>query len=244
MWTDLQQTSKQRTTTVDSGEPHTDNITSKCTILCGDLRIGRSCSKTVLVDVCSVAAPNKTMRVYAAIDDQSNRTLATPELLDRLGIQGKHAQFNMSSCPDNSTLTGRLASNICVQSIDGEYIFELQDVIKCDSIPSDLHEVATPDVASAHSHLRRIALYLPALEPSNKFELLIGRDIPEIHHVHEQMFGDRGKPFAQKLPLGWVIIGKVRLGKVNAPTEISFVKRMFSTMDEVLHLRYVNITLR
>jgi hypothetical protein len=36
------------------------------------------------------------MRVYAAIDDQSNRTLATPELLDQLGIQGKHAQFNMS----------------------------------------------------------------------------------------------------------------------------------------------------
>ena len=168
-------------------------------------------------------------------------TVATPELLDRLGIQGKHAQFNMSSCPDNSTLTGRLANNICVQSIDGESIFELQDVIKCDSIPSDLHEDATPDVASAHSHLRRIALYLPALEPSKKLELLIGHDIPEIHHVHEQILGDKGKYFAQKLPLGWVIIGKVRL---NAPTEISFVKRMFSTMDEVLHFRYVNITLR
>jgi hypothetical protein len=54
------------------------------------------------------------MRVYAAIDDQSNRTLATPELLDQVGIQGKHAQFNMSSCSGNSTLTGRLANNICV----------------------------------------------------------------------------------------------------------------------------------
>jgi hypothetical protein len=69
------------------------------------------------------------MRVYAAIDDQSNRTLATPELLDQLGIQGKHAQFNMSSCSGNSTLTGRLANNICVQSIDGKSTFELQDVI-------------------------------------------------------------------------------------------------------------------
>jgi hypothetical protein len=57
--------------------------------------------------------------------------------------------------PGNSTLTGRLANNICVQSIDGESTFELQDVIECNSIPSDLHEVATPDVASAHSHLRR-----------------------------------------------------------------------------------------
>jgi hypothetical protein len=53
---------------------------------------------------------------------------------------------------------------------------------------------------------------------------LIGRDIPEIHHVHEQILGDKGKPFAQKLPLGWVIIGEVCLGKVHAPTEISVRK--------------------
>lgn len=55
----LQPTSIQRTTTDDGGEPHTDNITSRCTTLCGDLRIGRSCGKTVLVDVYSVADPKK-----------------------------------------------------------------------------------------------------------------------------------------------------------------------------------------
>jgi hypothetical protein len=32
-----------------------------------------------------------------------------------------------------------------------------------------------------------------ALEPSIKVELLIGRDIPEIHHVHEQILGYKGK---------------------------------------------------
>jgi hypothetical protein len=171
--------------------------------------------------------------------------------LSKITLQGALYQYNLHENAKNSFCPRYLhkpenlmAGHICVQSIDGESIFELQYVIKCDSIPSDLHEVATPDVASAHSHRRRIALYLPALEPSNKLELLIGRDIPEIHHVHEQILGDKGKPFAQKLPLGWVIIGKVRLGKVIAPTEISFVKRMFSTMDEVLHFRYVNITLR
>jgi hypothetical protein len=76
----------------------------------------------------------------------------------------------------------------------------------------------------AQTHFSRIAPYLPALEPSIKVELLIGRDIPEIHHVHEQILGDKGKPFAQKLPLGWVIIGEVCLGKVHAPTEISVRK--------------------
>jgi hypothetical protein len=38
------------------------------------------------------------------------------------------------------------------------------------------------------------------------------------------ILGDKGKPFAQELPLGWVIIGEVCLGKVHAPTEISVRK--------------------
>jgi hypothetical protein len=72
---------------------------------------------------------------------------------------------------------------------------------------------------------------------------LIGRDIPEIHHVHEQILGDKGKPFAQKLPLGWVIIGEVCLGKVPLLPKSVFVKLMFSTMDEVLHFRYVKVSM-
>ena len=53
---------------------------------------------------------------------------------------------------------------------------------------------------------------------------MIGRDIPEIHHVHAHILRDKGKHFTQKLPLGWVIIGEVCLGKVHAPTEISVRK--------------------
>ncbi|VDI60777.1 Hypothetical predicted protein [Mytilus galloprovincialis] len=164
--------------TADGGEHSEDNVTVKCTTLCGDIRVGRSCGKTVLVDVYSPNAPEKSMRVYAAIDDQSNRTLITSELFDDLGIQGQHAQFNMSSCNGNSTMKCRVANSICVRSIDGKSTFELQDVIECDSIPSELPEIATPEVASAYSHLHRISSYLPPLDPSIKVELLIGRDIP------------------------------------------------------------------
>jgi hypothetical protein len=46
----LQPTSIQRTTTDDGGEPHTDNITSRCTTLCGDLRIGRSWNVFEILD--------------------------------------------------------------------------------------------------------------------------------------------------------------------------------------------------
>ncbi|CAC5401470.1 unnamed protein product [Mytilus coruscus] len=121
-------------------------------------------------------------------------------------------------------MVGRYASGIRICSIDGQSTFEMPDVIECDSIPSNLPEIPTPDVANAHPHLRRIAPYLPALDPSCKVELLIGRDLPEVHHVTEQILGGKGEPFAQKLPLGWVVIGEVCLGKVHAPSVINVRK--------------------
>lgn len=47
--------------------------------------------------------------------------------------------------------------------------------------------------------------------------MLIGRDLTEAHHVYEQCIGPRSSPFAQRLNLGWVIVGDVCLGTTHAP---------------------------
>ncbi|CAC5391168.1 unnamed protein product [Mytilus coruscus] len=190
------------------GEFSTETISAACTRLCGNMRVGRSCGKTVLVDVFSGASPEQSFRVYAIIDDQSNRSLATPDLFDRLGLHGSQKQFVLSSCSGSSTMVGRYTSGIRICSIDGQSTFEMPDVIECDSIPSNLPEIPTPDVANAHPHLRRIAPYLPALDPSCKVELLIGRDLPEVHHVTEQILGGKENLLHKKLLLGWVVIGE------------------------------------
>ncbi|CAG2224086.1 unnamed protein product [Mytilus edulis] len=208
----------------NGGELSTETVSAICTRLCGNMRVGRSCGKTVLVDVFSGTSPEQSVRVYAIIDDQSNHSLATPDLFDRLGLHGSQKQFVLSSCSGSSTMVGRYASGIRICSIDGQSTFDMPEVIECDSIPSDLHEIPTPDVANAHPHLHSIAPYLPALDPSCKVELLIGRDLPEVHHVTEQIIGGKGEPFAQKLPLGWVVIGEVCLGKVHAPSVINVRK--------------------
>ncbi|XP_071158970.1 uncharacterized protein [Mytilus edulis] len=208
----------------NGGELSTETVSAICTRLCGNMRVGRSCGKTVLVDVFSGTSPEQSVRIYAIIDDQSNHSLATPDLFDRLGLHGSQKQFVLSSCSGSSTMVGRYASGIRICSIDGQSTFDMPEVIECDSIPSDLHEIPTPDVANAHPHLHSIAPYLPALDPSCKVELLIGRDLPEVHHVTEQIIGGKGEPFAQKLPLGWVVIGEVCLGKVHAPSVINVRK--------------------
>lgn len=45
--------------------------------------------------------------------------------------------------------------------------------------------------------------------------MLIGRDITIAHHVLDQKVGPGNLPYAQKLHLGWTIIGETCLGKVQ-----------------------------
>ncbi|XP_072554180.1 uncharacterized protein [Paramormyrops kingsleyae] len=45
--------------------------------------------------------------------------------------------------------------------------------------------------------------------------MLLGRDVVRVHKVHKQISGPHDEPFAQKLDLGWVIVGNVCLGGVH-----------------------------
>lgn len=54
----------------------------KYTQICGGNFGGKSCAKTILVHVYPKDCPQKYVRMYAVIDDHSNRTLAKPELVD------------------------------------------------------------------------------------------------------------------------------------------------------------------
>lgn len=102
-------------------------------------------------------------------------------------------------------------------------------VYECNNIPKQYSEIPTPKVARHFPHLAKIANHIPEYEQSIKISLLIGRDIIEAHHVHEQIIGPRGAPFAQKLSLGWVIVGDVCLGKVHQPSTTIMRVNTFKT---------------
>lgn len=51
--------------------------------------------------------------------------------------------------------------------------------------------------------------------------LLLGRDIISVHKVCKQVNGPCNAPYAQKLDLGWVIVGNVCIGGVHIPTTVN-----------------------
>ncbi|KAI4874288.1 hypothetical protein NFI96_026210, partial [Prochilodus magdalenae] len=107
------------------------------------------------------------------------------------------------------------------ESLDGTVRVMLPTLIECNHIPDNRSEIPTSDAAQHHTHLKSIAHKIPQLDPEAQILLLLGRDILQVHKVREQRNGPHNAPYAQRLDLGWVIIGDVCLGSAHRPVDVT-----------------------
>ena len=197
-------------------------VESRCTQICGNSSLGaKSCAKIVLVDIFCSSSPSNKLRTYAIIDDQSNRSLAKPELFSRLNIDGTPSDYTLYSCSGPCIMNGRKAYDCVVEAVDGMHSYLLPPLLECSEIPNARDDIPTPEIASHFNHLQDIASEIPAFDESADILLLIGRDLSAAHHVHDQIIGSYDSPFAQRLGLGWVVVGQVCLGKVHHSDVVS-----------------------
>ena len=197
-------------------------VTSNCIEVCSDQQLcGKSCAKIVPVNVYSKNNPHEIVQIYAILDDQSNRYLASQEFFDKFDIQSATAPYSLQTCSGTVDAGGRRATDYIVESVDGSTCIEMPTIIECDKIPNNRSEIPTSDAARSHAHLRSIADSIPEINNDAAILLLIGRDVPEAHHGMDQCLGPRNSPFAQRLPLGWVLIGETCLGKMHAAESVN-----------------------
>lgn len=200
------------------------DVTATCTEVCGSKITGKSCSKICLVQVHPKGEPHNAKKMYAIIDDQSNQSLAKTEFFDMFAIQSKTSPYTLKTCAGVTQVNGRRACDYVVKSFEGKMSFHLPTLIECNAIPNNREEIPTAKAASHHPHLKAIAAEIPPLDPQAEILLLIGRNLLTVHKVRKQICGKQDDPFAQKLDLGWVIIGEVCLGSVHKPSEVNALK--------------------
>lgn len=200
-------------------------VNSKCTEVCGESNSPRSCSKICLITVHLNGQPERSVRLYAILDDQSNRSLARSEFFDLFGLKGTDALYTLRTCAGLTEMSGRRATSFIAQPLDGSLSINLPTLIECNYIPEDRSEIPTPEVAKHHTHLNSIAKHIPPLDPEAQILLLLGRDVLQVHKVRDQRNGPNNAPYAQRLDLGWVIIGEACLGTAHKTKDAS----VFST---------------
>uniref|UniRef100_A0A8C5WIB5 Large ribosomal subunit protein uL6 N-terminal domain-containing protein n=1 Tax=Leptobrachium leishanense TaxID=445787 RepID=A0A8C5WIB5_9ANUR len=197
-------------------------VSSSCTAVCGEDLCDRSCAKICLVNIYHQDHPGKSAKVYAILDDQSNRSLARTELFDLFNIKGDSYPYTLGTCSGITEVSGRRASGIIVASLGGN--LELPPLVECNHIASNKQEIPTPEAALHHPHLKAIANEIPTLVKNADILILLGKDILRVHKVRQQINCPHDAPFAQRLDLGWVIIGNVCIRKMKVPTKIASYK--------------------
>jgi hypothetical protein len=160
------------------------------------------CARIVQVYVYPNNQPEKAVRTYCIIDDQSKRSLAKSEIFDAFGEQGPEVQYNVSLCSGICLTTGRRASNYPAESLDGSTTLRVLTLTDCNQIPNNRDEIPTPEVTKYYSHLQDITTFIPPVNNDAPILLLLGRDIISVHHVHDQRIGHDNSPYGQKLNLG------------------------------------------
>ena len=115
-------------------------------------------------------------------------------------------------------ISGRKAEGFQIEPVYGGLTLTLPPLIECNQIPTNKSEIPTPKAALFNPHLKAVAGHIPELDPDAQILLLLGRDIIRVHKVREQVNGPHSAPFAQRLDLGWVVVGEVCLGNAHKPS--------------------------
>ncbi|KAI3369215.1 hypothetical protein L3Q82_007449 [Scortum barcoo] len=139
------------------------------------------------------------------------------------------APYLMRTCSGTAEMVGRKAVGFQIETIDGQVRLDLPPLIECDEIMSDRSEIPSPEVALSHAHLRCVAPNIPELDPEAQILILLGRDIIRVHKVRQQINGPHNAPFAQRLDLGWVIVGEVCIDRAHKPTIAAYKTNVLQT---------------
>ena len=203
------------------GGERTEQVTTSCIQVCGSAEGAKSCAKICLAKVYHEDRPDIVVRTYVVMDDQSNRSLARSTLFEKLSIATEALPYTLTTCSGKTDVFGRRAQGLVVESLNGKVTIPLPTVLECDDIPHDRSEIPSPQAASQHEHLRPLAESIPKIETDAGILLLIGRDVPQVHKVRQSRNGPNDAPWAQRLDLGWVILGEVCIGKAHRIPNVS-----------------------
>ncbi|KAL1274384.1 hypothetical protein QQF64_027198 [Cirrhinus molitorella] len=94
--------------------PITQEVTSKCTEVCGAGMSSIACFKICLVNVYPVGNKKESRRMYAILDEQSNHSLARTEFFDKFQIKVSYFPYSLKTCAGLKETSGRRASGYIV----------------------------------------------------------------------------------------------------------------------------------
>lgn len=119
----------------------------------------------MLVGVYPQGEPQLAVNMYAVMDDQSNRSLASPRFFTYFECGNEAITYTLSSCGGTIQTFGRKAEGFVAEAYGSGCVMNLPVLIECQQVPCARDEIPTPEVALLYSHLADIAKLMHPLDP-------------------------------------------------------------------------------
>ena len=178
---------------------------SLCISLCGSSSISKSCSKTLLCSVFFKHHPEKVIKCYVIIDEQSTSSFIDTGLAKALNVAGPTQEFTITTIAGLKTKhKGSVIKDLCIRGVKEKTTYNLPPLYTNNFIPDCRNEVASPDVVRAHPHVAHLARHYADYDPTADVLILLGRDAGEL--MKTRCYGSK-HPYAHRTPLGWALVG-------------------------------------
>ena len=172
--------------------------------------------------------------VYAFLDEVSDTSLCTEDLIRLLGLKGKPTQFSLSTMSGTEQQSGRQVS-LCVQGFNEDAVVNLSNVLSVTRLPDLGASIPSCRDHKIHAEVLK-GVTFPDLR--GKVELLIGANVPEAHRTLEYRINHSGGPNAVKSPLGWSLIGSTQGAKTANFINLNFVQTDSTFLHEQMQAMY------
>ena len=100
----------------------------------------------------TVTAAGKKIDTLAVLDQCSDVTLCTSQLLNKLQVQGKRAQFSVDTVNGRHTDFNSRTTNLKIRSVDGTASFELTGVKSVPQLPVKISSMAGTEALKHFEH--------------------------------------------------------------------------------------------
>ena len=172
---------------------------------------------------------DRIVETYAFLDDGSNTSFCSEDLMKRLNVKGKKTTLSLTTMEKTNSKTESSVVSLELSNLNGEHPVVVETVFSTTNLPVSNKNLATQEDVDRWIHLAGIEID----RVDEDIGLLIGCDAPEILEPIDIRRSRDGGPYATKTIFGWVVNGPLgRDGDSQHTT--NFVR----TVDEKLECQF------
>lgn len=165
--------------------------------------------------------PDRQVKAYAMLDDQSDTCFVTDDVKNKLGVTGPSIQLELGTMHAIEKIDTQRIDDLVVSRFDGKVDIPLPKAYTRTHIPGQRGQIPRPETARKYEHLENIADEIPPYEEHLSIGLLIGNNCVRALKPRSIVPGKSNDPYAIRTTLGWGVVGARNHGDHDDETEMT-----------------------